>query len=122
MKNINIYSNIFYIIKCNKASMNLIEYLIPNKRKRIHLDSFSFNYITYLYKACATPCSSFDNVSYLHIAFISSTAFPIAIDMFAFSIIETSFSPSPIATVFSTGILRCSAKVYNPFPFEHLDD
>lgn len=119
MKNINIYSNIFYIIKCNKASMNLIEYLTPNKKeKRIHLDSFFFfNYITYLYKACATPCSSFDNVSYLHIAFISSTAFPIAIDMFAFSIIETSFSPSPIATVFSTGILRCSAKVYNPFPF-----
>ena len=116
MKNINIYSNIFYIIKCNKASMNLIEYL-TNKEKESIWILFLFNYITYLYKACATPCSSFDNVSYLHIAFISSTAFPIAIDMFAFSIIETSFSPSPIATVFSTGILRCSAKVYNPFPF-----
>ena len=33
MKNINIYSNIFYIMKCNKASMNLIEYLILIKKK-----------------------------------------------------------------------------------------
>lgn len=105
-------------MRCNKASMNLIEYLTPNKKKKESFwILFSFYYITYLYKACATPCSSFVNVSYLHIAFISSTAFPIAIDIFAFSIIETSFKPSPIATVFSTGILRCSAKVYNPFPF-----
>jgi len=46
MKNINIYSNIFYIMRCNKASMNLIEYLTPNKKKkRIFLDSF-FLFIT----------------------------------------------------------------------------
>ena len=101
--------------------MNLIEYLTLIKEKESKWILFLY-YTLYLYKACATPCSSFDNVSYLHIAFISSTAFPIAIDMFAFSIIETSFIVSPIATVFSTGILRCSAKVYNPFPFEHLDD
>ncbi len=65
MKNINIYSNIFYIIKCNKASMNLIEYLTPNKKKKESIwILFSFYiYITYLYKACATPCSSFDKVS-----------------------------------------------------------
>ncbi|PEL17942.1 hypothetical protein COE82_15595 [Bacillus wiedmannii] len=49
MKNINIYSNIFYIIKSNKASMNLIEYLTPNKKKkRIHLDSFFLFILHYI--------------------------------------------------------------------------
>ena len=49
MKNINIYSNIFYIMRCNKASMNLIEYLTPNKKEKKNLFGFFFSFFITLH-------------------------------------------------------------------------